>query len=112
MTPDERASTPSPREQQLAIEPKRRKRLANAHREKNAKSKLARQLQTNGRSKTSKILALLKRPNGASLEQLQKATGWQPHSVRGFLSGAIKKKMGLLVRSEQLGDGTYHLASK
>ena len=38
-------------------------------------------------SETAKILALLKRPGGASLPQLQKTTGWQAHSVRGFLSG-------------------------
>ena len=43
-------------------------------------------------SKTAKILALLKRPGGASLQQLQKATGWQAHSVRGFLSGTLKRR--------------------
>ena len=65
-------------------------------------------------SKTSKILTLLKRPGGASLPQLQKATGWQAHSVRGFLSGAVKKKMGLRVISTKLGDGTrtYRVSSK
>ena len=46
-------------------------------------------------TKTAKILALLRRPAGASLPELRKATGWQPHSVRGLLSGAVKKKMGL-----------------
>jgi hypothetical protein len=57
-------------------------------------------------SKKSKILALLKRPGGASLQQLQKATGWQAHSVRGFLSGALKKTMGLQVDSVQQSDGS------
>jgi hypothetical protein len=62
-------------------------------------------------SKTAKILALLKRPGGASLQQLQKATGWQAHSVRGFLSGALKKKMGLRVDSTKRDDGerTYRV---
>ncbi len=40
-------------------------------------------------TKTAKILDLLKRPGGVTLKELVKATGWQPHSVRGFLSGAL-----------------------
>ena len=65
-------------------------------------------------TKTAKILALLKRPGGASLAQLRKTTGWQAHSVRGFLSGTIKKKMGLRVASSKLEDGqrTYRIISK
>ena len=50
-------------------------------------------------TKTAKILALLERPGGAALKELTKATGWQPHSVRGFLSRVVAKKMGLKIRS-------------
>ena len=50
-------------------------------------------------SKTAKVLDLLKRSGGATLKELVKATGWQAHSVRGFLSGALGKKMGLTVTS-------------
>jgi Protein of unknown function (DUF3489) len=52
-------------------------------------------------TKTAQIIALLKRPIGVSLKTLMKATGWQAHSVRGFLSGQLGKKMGLRVRSLQ-----------
>lgn len=50
-------------------------------------------------SKTSQVLGLLKRSGGATISELSKATGWQAHSVRGFLSGAVRKKMGLTVSS-------------
>ncbi len=56
-------------------------------------------------SKTNKVLDLLKRPGGVTAKELMKATGWQPHSVRGFLSGTIGKKMGLTVTSTKSEDG-------
>lgn len=56
-------------------------------------------------SKAATILELLKRPGGATPNELMKATGWQPHSVRGFLSGTIRKKMGLEVISTKSEDG-------
>ncbi|HYW48245.1 MAG TPA: DUF3489 domain-containing protein [Bryobacteraceae bacterium] len=56
-------------------------------------------------TKTAKVLDLLKRPGGATSKELQKATGWQPHSVRGFLSGTVGKKMGLAVTSTKGEDG-------
>lgn len=56
-------------------------------------------------TKTAKILRLLKRPAGASLAELTKATGWQAHSVRGSLSGAVKAKMRLKVTSAKREDG-------
>jgi hypothetical protein len=57
------------------------------------------------RTKTAKILELLKRPGGATLKQLMAATKWQAHSVRGFLSAALKKKRGLPIESIQRADG-------
>ena len=56
-------------------------------------------------SKTAKILDLLKRPGGVSLKELIKTTGWQAHSVRGFLSGTVVKKMAIPVKSFKRSDG-------
>ena len=50
-------------------------------------------------TKADQILALLRQPSGATLQSITKATGWQAHSVRGFISGHIVKKMGLQVKS-------------
>jgi hypothetical protein len=51
-------------------------------------------------SKTETALRLLRRKSGATLPELQETTGWQAHSVRGFLSATVKKKMGLNLSSE------------
>ena len=44
-------------------------------------------------SKKDSVIRLLKRKSGANLDELCTATGWQPHSVRGFLSGTVRKKL-------------------
>ena len=61
-------------------------------------------------TKTDQIIALLKKPSGASLKAIMRATGWQAHSVRGFISGKLGKQMGLKVRSvERDGERVYSL---
>jgi hypothetical protein len=56
-------------------------------------------------TKTAKVLDLLKRPGGATAKELLKLTGWQAHSLRGFISGTLGKKMGLTVTSIKGEDG-------
>lgn len=56
-------------------------------------------------SKSEEVLKLLRRKRGATLAELQAATGWQAHSVRGFLSGTVRKRMGLTLGSETGTDG-------
>jgi hypothetical protein len=56
-------------------------------------------------SKTARILELLKRPEGVTAKELAKATDWLPHSIRGFLSGTVGKKLGLTVTSVKGEDG-------
>ncbi len=63
-------------------------------------------------SKTATVLGLLKRSGGVTLKQLTTATGWQSHSVRGFLSGAVGKKMGLKVTSTKAEGGERRYAVK
>jgi hypothetical protein len=56
-------------------------------------------------SKTATILELLKRPGGASLKEIMEVASWQAHSVRGFISGTLGKKMGLTVLSAKAESG-------
>jgi hypothetical protein len=63
-------------------------------------------------SKKAIVLELMRRADGATLKEIMAATDWQAHSVRGFISGAITKKMGLTVESfkKESGDRAYRLA--
>ncbi len=54
-------------------------------------------------SKQALLIDLLSRSKGATIAEAQQATGWQPHSVRGAISGNLKKKLGLAVTSEMVG---------
>lgn len=65
-------------------------------------------------TKNAQLLQILSRPEGASIEDMMQATAWQQHSVRGFLAGTVKKKMGLaLTSSKAEGDvRRYRIAKR
>lgn len=56
-------------------------------------------------TKQATLIAMLKRPSGATVNQVMESTGWLAHTVRGAISGAIKKKLGLNVVSEKCASG-------
>ena len=57
------------------------------------------QRRTRDNSKQAQVIAMLKRPEGATIAQICEATGWQQHTVRGTFAGAFKKKLGLEITS-------------
>jgi hypothetical protein len=66
-----------------------------------------------GTTKLARLEALLRRPEGATLDQISTSIGWQAHSVRGAMSGALKKKQGFTITSDKAEDGQriYRIAA-
>ena len=62
--------------------------------------------QTREGSKQALVIEMLKRPEGATIEQISEVTGWQKHTIRGTFSGALKKKLGLTIVSEKIAGPT------
>ena len=71
-----------------------------------------RQPRTRENSKQATVIAMLQRPEGATIAQICASTGWQSHTARGCLAGALKKKLGLTITSDKPhgGERTYHIA--
>ena len=75
------------------------------------KAKTPKAKTTRSGSKAEKVLELMKRKEGATLAEIAKATDWQSHSIRGFVSGHVTKKLGLKVEStkSEAGERTYRI---
>ena len=61
-----------------------------------------------GTTKHDRVLGLLQANGGTTIAAISKTTGWQPHSVRGFLAGVVKKKLGLILVSEKTKSGRIY----
>jgi hypothetical protein len=98
------ALTPTAMPQAAPVAPKQAKAAKEATRPADAREG----------SKKAIVLELLRRPEGATLQEIMSVTGWMAHSVRGFISGALGKKMGLTVESLKTPEGAraYRIAAK
>lgn len=65
-----------------------------------------------GESKQATLITMLERIGGATIDEMARATGWQLHSIRGMMSGILKKRIGLSIASEKEERGrVYHIAA-
>ncbi len=93
-----------PRAMKARSAPKSRSKSAVRH-------KVTSQPKTRAHSKQMRVVGLLSRPSGATIAGIMQSTGWQPHSVRGFLAAVVRKKLGLKLVSEKTdGPRVYRIA--
>jgi hypothetical protein len=96
----------------IGIEPATAQRMAADHKRAGDTTPTKQPIQRAG-TKQAMLIALLQAPDGATMDTIMTATGWQAHTVRGAMSGALGKKLGLIVTSAKEGDGArvYRISS-
>lgn len=89
------------------IQPAKRRSVGNAQRKKVAAESEIQRGTTRSNSNQATVIALLSHPQGTTVSMIMKTTGWQQHSVRGFLAGDVRKRLGLTLESDK-SDGERH----
>lgn len=109
-----RASKAKPSRHTPAAKPRRNKApvdsTARGDRVSKRKDRLAVRPAAQTESKQTAILEMLRQPKGTTIDAIVEATGWQKHSIRGFLSAVVRKKLGLSLNSEKIdGERRYRI---
>ena len=109
------AETPRDPEQGTDLAPAKSSRRVAAARRKKTRDEAHQQSTKRGRanSKQARVIEMLHRRQGATIATIMKATGWQPHSVRGFFAGVVRNKLGLTLMSAKTGEErVYRIVAK